>query len=93
MLSASPSTTRPVTSEFVMTDEASTRGVNAGGMPGHFGLLGMRERAAKASRRAKNLQQVGAGTEIDLRVPANVAYKRWALPDLPAWLRSRGISA
>jgi signal transduction histidine kinase len=57
------------------------RGINvevldAGGRPGHFGLLGMRERAEKIRAQMKIWSKAGAGTEIDLRVPAEVAYRR-----------------
>ncbi len=50
--------------------------LDAGGKPGHFGLLGMRERAKKLGAHLDVWSKPGAGTEVDLRVPANVAYKR-----------------
>jgi signal transduction histidine kinase/ligand-binding sensor domain-containing protein len=56
------------------------RGISAAvldeGKPGHFGLLGMRERANKLGAHFEVWSSPGAGTEVDLRVPANVAYRR-----------------
>ena len=46
------------------------------GRPGHFGLIGMRERAKKLGGQLEVWSKPGAGTEIDLRVPAQVAYRR-----------------
>jgi signal transduction histidine kinase/ligand-binding sensor domain-containing protein len=48
----------------------------AGGRPGHFGLIGMRERANKLGAHLEVWSKPGAGTEVNLRVPAEVAYKR-----------------
>jgi signal transduction histidine kinase/ligand-binding sensor domain-containing protein len=50
--------------------------LDAGGSPGHFGLIGMRERAKKLGGQLDVWSRPGAGTEIDLRVPADVAYRR-----------------
>ncbi|HJY36494.1 MAG TPA: histidine kinase, partial [Steroidobacteraceae bacterium] len=50
--------------------------LDAGGRPGHFGLLGMRERAKKLGAHLEVWSKPGAGTEIDLRVPAQVAYRQ-----------------
>jgi signal transduction histidine kinase/ligand-binding sensor domain-containing protein len=47
-----------------------------GGKPGHFGLIGMRERAKKLGGHLDVWSKPRAGTEIDLRVPAAVAYRR-----------------
>jgi signal transduction histidine kinase/ligand-binding sensor domain-containing protein len=47
----------------------------AGGRPGHFGLAGMRERAAKLGAHLEVWSKPGAGTEWELRVPAKVAYR------------------
>ncbi|HKQ12874.1 MAG TPA: two-component regulator propeller domain-containing protein [Steroidobacteraceae bacterium] len=56
------------------------RGIGAtvleSGKPGHFGLLGMRERAQRLGAHFEVWSKPGAGTEIDLRVPADVAYRR-----------------
>jgi signal transduction histidine kinase/ligand-binding sensor domain-containing protein len=50
--------------------------LDAGGRSGHFGLLGMRERAAKIRAHLTVWSKAGAGTEVDLRVPAAVAYRQ-----------------
>jgi len=54
----------------------STTVLDAGGAPGHFGLVGMRERANKLGAHLDVWSKPDAGTEIDLRVPAEVAYGR-----------------
>lgn len=46
------------------------------GKPGHFGLIGMRERAKKLGAHLEVWSKPDAGTEIDVRVPAAVAYRR-----------------
>ena len=48
----------------------------AGGRPGHFGLLGMRERAERFGARLELWSRAGLGTEIELTVPAAIAYRR-----------------
>ena len=60
------------------------------GKPGHFGLIGMRERASKLGAHIEVWSKPGAGTEVDLRVPANVAYKRApaATHGVRSWLRA-----
>jgi signal transduction histidine kinase/ligand-binding sensor domain-containing protein len=45
------------------------------GRADHFGLVGMRERAAKISSRIEIFTRPGAGTELQLRVPATMAYR------------------
>jgi signal transduction histidine kinase/ligand-binding sensor domain-containing protein len=50
--------------------------LEAGGRPGHYGLIGMRERAKKLGGHLEIWSKPEAGTEIDLRVPAHVAYRR-----------------
>jgi signal transduction histidine kinase len=42
--------------------------------PGHFGLPGMRERAELVGGRLDVWSEVGAGTEVDLTIPAAKAY-------------------
>jgi signal transduction histidine kinase/ligand-binding sensor domain-containing protein len=44
------------------------------GRPGHYGLPGMRERAAEIGAQLDIWSGVGAGTEIDLSVPGAIAY-------------------
>jgi signal transduction histidine kinase/ligand-binding sensor domain-containing protein len=46
------------------------------GRAGHWGLAGMRERASKIGARLNIWSEIGAGTEIDLSVPAGIAYPR-----------------
>lgn len=46
------------------------------GREGHFGLLGMRERAKRIRGRLAISRRPGAGTEVILLVPANVAFVR-----------------
>jgi signal transduction histidine kinase/ligand-binding sensor domain-containing protein len=41
---------------------------------GHFGLRGLRERAQIAGGRLDVWSKLGAGTEVDLSIPASVAY-------------------
>jgi signal transduction histidine kinase len=43
---------------------------------GHWGVRGMRERAAAINGKLEVWSQKGAGTEIELTVPAGVAYAR-----------------
>jgi signal transduction histidine kinase len=66
-----------------------------GGREGHFGLSGLRERASKIGARLKIRTATGAGTEIDLLVPAVAAFERPAPRGLLYWigkLHSRGSS-
>lgn len=54
-----------------------------GGRDGHFGLVGMRERAERIRSRFLLASRPGAGTEITVTVPARVAYSTvFRLPDL-----------
>jgi signal transduction histidine kinase/ligand-binding sensor domain-containing protein len=62
--------------------------LSAGGRPGHFGLVGMRERAKKLGAHLEVWSKPGAGTEVELRVPANVAY-RPPQPEATRGLRTR----
>jgi ligand-binding sensor domain-containing protein/signal transduction histidine kinase len=45
-----------------------------GGRPGHWGLLGIHERAKRIGARLDLWSEAGAGTEVELTVPASVAY-------------------
>jgi signal transduction histidine kinase/ligand-binding sensor domain-containing protein len=61
------------------------RGISApvlesGGKPQHFGLIGMRERAKKLGGELEIWSKPEAGTEVDLCVPAHVAYRRSKAP-------------
>jgi signal transduction histidine kinase len=56
------------------------------GRPGHYGLPGMRERAAEIGAKLDIWSGVGAGTEIDLSIAGSIAYgKRHGFPRLRAF--------
>jgi signal transduction histidine kinase len=44
------------------------------GREGHFGLMGMRERAKRVGGELTITSQPGAGTQVTLVVPARVAF-------------------
>jgi len=46
-----------------------------GRRPGHWGLLGAKERAVRIGAHLDIWSEAGAGTEVQLRIPATVAYK------------------
>jgi signal transduction histidine kinase len=48
--------------------------LRAGGRAGHWGLLGMRERAKRVGAQLNFWSGAGAGTEVELSIPAAVAY-------------------
>jgi ligand-binding sensor domain-containing protein len=50
--------------------------LRAGGVRGHFGLPGMRERVSKIGGHMELWSRPGAGTEIEIRVPGAVAYRQ-----------------
>ena len=50
--------------------------LSAQGTEGHFGLSGMRERATIMGAKLTVWSEVGAGTEVELCIPANTAYAR-----------------
>jgi len=50
---------------------------------GHYGLIGMRERAARVGGRFEVSSRAGAGTEITLSISGRAAYRDRGLPD---WL-------
>ena len=71
------STTTPICSVcgFVTMERALTRQVlQEGARAGHWGLPGIRERAKRIGARLKLWSESGAGTEVELTVPASVAY-------------------
>jgi signal transduction histidine kinase/ligand-binding sensor domain-containing protein len=62
-----------------------------GGRAGHWGLRGVRERAQKMGAKLDIWSEVGAGTEVQLAVPASVAYEK--TPDRSSFRLSRfGLS-
>ena len=44
------------------------------GLEGHYGLRGMPERAALIGGKLAVWSEVGAGTEVELRLPASIVY-------------------
>jgi signal transduction histidine kinase len=56
--------------------------------PGHWGLLGMQERAAGIGGHLETSTQPGAGTLMKLTVPSGIAYAR-SCQFTPAWLVRR----
>ena len=58
---------------------------------GHWGLKGMRERAVHLGGELEVWSEPGAGTEIELRVPASIAYERVVSPSSSSlfWRRKR----
>lgn len=46
-----------------------------GGRAGHWGLIGIRERAKRLAAQLHFWSEAGAGTEVQLTVPASVAYE------------------
>jgi signal transduction histidine kinase len=67
--------------------------LSADGRPGHWGLIGMKERATKIGSKFECISSTSNGTRITVTVPANQAYgvrspiMRLLLRYLP-WLRS-----
>ncbi|MGA8163268.1 MAG: histidine kinase, partial [Acidobacteriaceae bacterium] len=50
--------------------------LEASGRPGHWGLPGIRERARRIGAQLKFWSESGAGTEVELIVPAAAAYEK-----------------
>ena len=42
---------------------------------GHWGLLGIRERADRIGGKLQVVSDDGAGTKVDLFIPAHIAYR------------------
>jgi signal transduction histidine kinase len=47
-----------------------------GGRAGHWGLIGIRERARRLTAQLDFWSEAGVGTEVQLTLPASVAYER-----------------
>jgi nitrate/nitrite-specific signal transduction histidine kinase len=56
------------------------------GRDGHFGLSGMRERADRIGARLKVFSRPGNGTEVELRVPAEIAFESHSSGGASNWL-------
>ena len=52
------------------------RVLQVGGSAGHWGLRGVRERAQQIGACLDFWSEAGAGTEVELTVPAAIAYER-----------------
>lgn len=48
--------------------------VEAGGRTGHWGLRGMRERTQKIGGKLEVWSEINSGTEVELSIPAHIAY-------------------
>jgi signal transduction histidine kinase len=59
------------------------RVLSGDGAQGHYGLHGMRERATVIGGKLTIWSEVDAGTEVELRVPGNLAY---AAPPSSSWI-------
>ena len=57
-----------------------------GGRPGHWGMQGMRERAQGMGAQLELWSRPGAGTEVELLVPAATAYRSGRAPAKKSWL-------
>ncbi|WP_170207598.1 sensor histidine kinase [Luteibacter pinisoli] len=66
-----------------------TETLNEGGKEGHWGIVGMRERATSIDGTLTVQTREGAGTQVELVVPGAVAYARQTRTPfpVPAWLR------
>jgi len=56
------------------------------GRDGHRGLSGMRERAEKIGARVKVLSRAGGGTEVDFRLPSDIAFESHPSSLASKWL-------
>ena len=59
------------------------------GRDGHWGLLGMRERAEEIGAQLEIWSEIGAGTEVELRIPGSIAYGTSARPSVFALFRNK----
>jgi len=50
--------------------------LDTSGRPEHWGLPGVRERAQRIGSRLEFWSEAGAGTEVELRVPATIVYEK-----------------
>jgi signal transduction histidine kinase len=67
--------------------------IEAGGRVDHWGLPGMRERARKIGAQLDLWSRPGAGTEVELKVPAATAYRGLRPTAWKQWFRrSAGMS-
>lgn len=57
------------------------------GRAGHWGILGMRERAERIGASLRLMSAPGAGTELELLVPGRIAFQRAAARRNSRWFR------
>jgi signal transduction histidine kinase/ligand-binding sensor domain-containing protein len=67
--------------------------LESGSRPGHWGLQGMRERAQRIGGHLEISSRPGAGTEIELCVPAALAFRESARPPRWQWRRLKAWRA
>jgi signal transduction histidine kinase/ligand-binding sensor domain-containing protein len=58
-----------------------------GGRADHWGLQGMRERARRIGAKLELWSRPGAGTEVELKVPAATAYRKAPAAATTSWFR------
>ena len=63
--------------------------LNAGARPGHWGLQGVRERAKLAGAQLDLWSEAEAGTEVQIKVPAAVAYATPRRTDMFRFFRKK----
>jgi signal transduction histidine kinase len=56
------------------------------GREGHWGLSGMRERAGRIGARLRVMSRAGAGTQVELRVPGDIAFESVSPASASKWL-------
>lgn len=56
------------------------------GREGHWGLSGMRERSEGIGASLKLRSRIGAGTEVELRVPSTIAFENDSRSPISQWL-------
>ena len=64
--------------------------LNESGCPGHFGLHGMRERAKLVGGKLAVRTELNSGTEVELSIPASIAYEPLPLAAAGPSSQSRG---
>ena len=63
------------------------------GRSGHWGLTGMRERAKRIGGEMDVWSELGAGTEVELRIGASIAYKTYPSRSFRLFRKKTGTSA
>jgi signal transduction histidine kinase/ligand-binding sensor domain-containing protein len=63
------------------------------GLAGHWGLPGMRERAERIGGNMDLWSELGAGTEVELRIPASIAYQAKAGRSFRLFRKKMGTSS